>query len=251
MKNIHYKLLAIIILFTSCTEKKVEEIPLIEGLIANYYGAPVLFFSNEDTTTILDTVTVSAEGAFTVPQKSIQTAGFYYLEFSGTEKIDLFLKPNDYINLELNADSITKTYRSNNSKFMTALWALQKNNTIFATDMDTLLLKFNEMTGKTYNDSLYQSMYSQKDSIISLYKNKSMAIADEINSAVIDFYMLNQKTNNISQFSLERDRQLFIDNAKELSTNPQLKIIFEAYTNDIKKAYSAKDSIRDSTKDSE
>lgn len=239
MKNIYYISLAIVILLSSCGEKKVEQIPLIEGLIANYYGTPVLFFNDADPSQPIDTVEVSAGGAFIVPQKSIKTAGFYYLEFSGIEKIDLFLKPNDYINLELDADSISETYRSNNSKFMTALWALQENNTMFTSDMNKLLLDFNDMVGKTYNDSLYQSLYAQKDSIQNLYKSKSLEIAKEINSPVIDFFMLNQKTGNIAQFSLEVDKQLFINNAKELSSNPQFDAIFKEYVNNVMQAYSA------------
>lgn len=238
MKTIHFIFPLIIILLASCAEKKVEQIPLIEGLIANYYGAPVLFFSNENPTIPLDTVNVSAGGAFTVPQQSIENAGFYFLEFSGTTKIDLFLKPNDYINLELDADSISETYRSNNSKFMTALWSLQKNNTMFESDLNKVLQEFNEMAGKTYNDSLYQGMYRKKDSIQSFYKNNSIQIAEEINSPVIDFFMLNQKTGNISQFSLEDDKQLFLENMEELSTNPQFATLFKAYTNDVKNAYS-------------
>lgn len=238
MKNIYYKLLAIVFTMVSCAEKKVEQIPLIEGLIANYYGGPVLFFNNEYPATPIDTVDVSPAGAFIVPQQSIEAAGFYFLEFNGTEKIDLFLKPNDYINLELDADRISETYRSNNSKFMTALWALQKNNALFASDIDKLLLEFNEMAGKTYNDSLYLGTYEKKDSIRNFYKSKSIGIAEEINSPVIDFFMLNQKTGNISQFSLEDDKQLFLDNAKELETNPQFEAVFKEYTNDIRQAYS-------------
>ncbi len=243
MKNIYYKLLTIIILLSSCAEKKeVEKIPLIEGLIANYYGTPVLFFNNENPTIPLDTVSVSAAGAFTVPQKSIKAAGFYYLEFNGNEKIDLFLKPNDYINLELDADSISETYRSNNSKFMTALWALQKNNKMFVADIKKLTLEFDEMVGKTYKDSLYQSMYFKKDSIQNFYKSRSLEITEDINSPIIDFFMLNQKTANISQFSLEDDKQLFLDNAKELSTNPQFEALFKAYISDVMEAYTVMDA---------
>ncbi len=239
MKTNYFVIALLITIVVSCGEKKVEEIPLIEGLIANYYGTPVLFFSDANPSQPIDTVEVSAGGAFIVPQQSIETAGFYYLEFSGIEKIDLFLKPNDYINLELDADSISETYRSNNSKFMTALWALQENNTMFTSDMNKLLLEFNDMVGKTYNDSLYQSLYAQKDSIQNLYKSKSLGIAEEINSPVIDFFMLNQKTGNITQFSLEDDKQLFIDNAKELSSNPQFDAIFKEYVSDVMQAYSA------------
>jgi len=121
---------------------------------------------------------------------------------------------------------------------MTALWALQKNNTMFESDLNKLLLEFNEMAGKVYNDSLYQGMYRKKDSIQSLYKNNSIRIAKEINSPVINFFMLNQKTGNISQFSLKDDKQLFLDNVEELSTNPQFATLFKEYTNDVKQAYS-------------
>ncbi|SMO51639.1 hypothetical protein SAMN06265379_102155 [Saccharicrinis carchari] len=241
MKKIKHILIgALIILMGSCTQEQEQQIPLIEGLISNFRQTNVFLYSDEAPAVALDTIEVDIQGFFSVPQRSIQGAGFYFLTLNDSDRVNLFLKPDDYINLQIDANNVSASCRSNNSKFMMALWALERNNAEFKAAMEKLSHEFDAMSGKPYNKRLYEKMYSLKDSLCTFYKNKSIAIAKEVNSPVIDFFMLNQKAGNIAQFSLQSDSTLFLNNAEQLSDNPQLKKLFQQYDNDITKAYSEK-----------
>ncbi|WP_066629858.1 TlpA family protein disulfide reductase [Labilibacter marinus] len=240
MRNFTYSIFGIItLLLFSCSEKKVKQIPLIEGLVSNYAHQQIYLFNESDTSNALDTISIDTEGTFSVAKQSIKKAGFYYLDFADASRINLFLKPSDYINLNADASQLTNSIKSNNSKFHTTLWKLNKNRIAFAKEMDQLSDRLNQIDSENYNDSIYKALYKQKEILIEQYRKQSIDITKGNESPILEYIMLNQKAGNISIFNLQKDIQLFIDNAEKLTSNPETAELFQAYDQQIMQAFTA------------
>lgn len=240
MRNFTYSIFGIItLLLFSCSEKKVKQIPLIEGLVSNYAHQQIYLFNESDTSNALDTISIDTEGTFSVAKQSIKKAGFYYLDFADAGRINLFLKPSDYINLNADASQLTNSIKSNNSKFHTTLWKLNKNRIAFAKEMDQLSDRLNQIDSENYNDSIYKALYKQKEILIEQYRKQSIDITKGNESPILEYIMLNQKAGNISIFNLQKDIQLFIDNAEKLTSNPETAELFQAYDQQIMQAFTA------------
>ncbi len=237
--SIKYILASVAVLLFSCSEKKVQQIPLIEGLVTNYNGGNLFLYNDANPQFALDTIEVSSEGVFSVPKQSINDVGFYYLQFIDVGKINLFLKPNDYFNLQMDANDLLASCRSNNSKLLNAIWKLEISANKFKAEIEHLSAEMSEMEGQVYNDSIYEDLYNQKESIREKYRQESLQIVSSVKSPVVNFLMLNQKAGNTSLFSLQSDIQLFLDNGEELTNDEQLKSIFEEYDNNIMHAYTS------------
>ncbi|WP_430932021.1 TlpA family protein disulfide reductase [Saccharicrinis sp. 156] len=237
MKTFIYILACLLFVITSCSEKKVKQIPLIEGHISNYNGNKVFLFEDGAADVALDTADVDSEGVFSVSKQSIKTIGFFYLQFQDGGKINFFLKPTDYVYLQVDANNLLESCKSNNSKLLMSYWELEKINHEFNSKLKKLSEEFSYMEGQALNDSLYQNLYRRKDILIKDLRNKSLRIAKEANSPIIDFLMLNQKAGNNSLFSLESDLQLFVDNAEQLTSDEQLKKLFAEYDKKIMQTY--------------
>ena len=232
-------LIAILFAFgiLSCSEKKVKQIPLIEGMVTNYNHKNIFLFKDSEPEKILDTIAIRADGTFAVNKTSISTPNFYRLKFEDKGALSFFLNPSDYINFQVDANDILGSCKSNNSKFITCYWDLLRNQLAFNNEIKKLSADFSLLNDSTYNTKLYNSFYNNKKHVVAQYKKLSMEIAKRASSPIIDFVMLNQKAGNVTIFDLKADLQLFLDNAEALSLNKDLQHLFSNYDKEVMKAY--------------
>ncbi|TLX77672.1 redoxin domain-containing protein [Labilibacter sediminis] len=237
MKNCIYILL--VVLFSSCFEEKVKQVPVVEGRIENCTQKEIFLYKNDQPSVPVDTISVSTEGLFKVYKESVSEPGFYHLKLKDKHPVLLFLLPTNFVSLQFNEEQIRESCVSNNSKLSNAIWALQRNTSSFGVELDKLTRQLKELSGLAYNDSVYNHLKVQRDSLIQHYKKQSIQISKKVKSPVIDFLMLNQKYGNISLFSLEGDLQLFLNNAELLMKDAQLKHVFSAYDQELMTVYSS------------
>ncbi len=232
-----YSIILIAFLF-GCMDHQNKEIPVIEGTVINPKSAFLLFCKNDALSSkTIDTISINEEGNFYIYKSSIDTTGFYSLQ-SSDFNINLFLKPNHFVQLSFDANAPEKTIKSTNSKFHTYLWQIEKYNRQFAHEMNKTDLLFQQQIGKENVDSVVNTLKSQKDSITQLYKKKYIDLLEKTNSPVLDYLILNQKYKNNSVFSLESDLSLFLKNSDELIKDKDLKPLFEDYDKQLLSSYS-------------
>ncbi len=237
MRNTAYLLLASIIFTFSCSEKKIKTIPLIEGKISGMgASAPVIYLIQNGQSNHLDTAEITSEGSFSISKNNITEVGFYTLLIN-KQKINLFLSPDDYINIWFDNNDVSNC-KSNNSPVNSTIWALEKNTQQFASEMDKLTRELLEIKEVLPGDSSKIKLYQKREKLINQYKNKALKIGQGTHSNVVQFLMLNQKHGNVALFPLKENIQLFLDNAEKLNADEKLKKLFASYDEDLMKAYS-------------
>ncbi len=237
MKNIFNYIVLVFILF-SCSSPEKERVPVVDGVITNSDFENIYLYKKGNANLLVDTITVDKEGVFRVYKESIDSACFYTLGFHDGKQINFFLKPNDFVQLSIDANNIEESCVSKNSKFMNAFWSIERNNHKFQNDINDLSAEFSQLIGKENVDSIYAALLIQKDSLIQLYRNRSLEIAKKSKDKIIEWLMLNQKAGNVSLFDLQKDLKLFMDNSEKLISDPQLKNLFVAYDKHLMEAYS-------------
>ncbi len=239
MRKLIYIFIGIIFIIVSCSEKKVKQIPLIEGRITNYYEKDIFLFENGNNKIPLDTIIVNEEGYFSIPKESIKSTNFYYLQLNNKVRINLFLKTTDYINIQFDADNVNETLSSTNSNFMTKFWELERNNQLFNKEINKISSEVTQkLDEQELNDSLYESFSKRKDKLVNDFRKKNLKIVESTKNSVLDFVMLNQKAANVTLFDLKNDLDRFLKNAEDLIKDEELKRIFDSYDKEIMTAYS-------------
>ncbi|GAF01734.1 DUF4369 domain-containing protein [Saccharicrinis fermentans] len=238
MGKLSYIFAALLVIIVSCSEKKVKQIPLIEGQISNYSGHKAYLYADETPDIPLDTIEMDANGTFSVAKQCIEKAGFYYLRLENGGRINFFLRPSDYIHFQADAKHLLETCQSNNSKLLSNYWSLEKINLNFNTGLKEISTKLSQMGGQEPNDSLYKALHTQRNKLAQQLRDKCLKISEQANSPIIDFIMLNIKAGNQSLFSMKSDLQLFVDNAEQLTNDEQTQALFADYDKKIMQAYS-------------
>ncbi len=232
-------LICITSLLFSCFKKEDEKIPVINGQVINGNNQQLYLYQNNKNKVLIDTIKINSEGKFSVYQENIDTIGFYILESNKGDVINMFLEPYDFIQLTFDYNDVVNSCNSSNSKLLNAFWSIEKNTRTYSAELQEVIVQFQTLIGKEYNDSIYQHFYNQKDSITKIFKAKSINITKGIDNPVITYLMLQQKAGNNSIFSLVDDLDLFIKNDEELISDKKLKPLFEAYDKNLMRAYSS------------
>ncbi len=236
-----YYLLGILSMFVlfSCKESIEQKVPVVDGVLLNHTNSEILFYKQSDRALLLDTIVINEEGNFRIYQESVDVPAFYSLVFHDGSKINLFLEPNDFIQLQIDAKNIRESCHSKNSKVMNAFWQIESNEIQFQEEINNITGEFKSLIGTDDTDSLYQDLLKRKDSIINVYRVASFDIIKDVNNEVVIWKMLNQKTSNITIFSLEKDLKLFLENAENLTKDKNLEPLFRDYDKSLTKAYAA------------
>ncbi len=236
-----YYLLGILSMFVlfSCKESIEQKVPVVDGVLLNHTNSEILFYKQSDRALLLDTIVINEEGNFRIYQESVDVPAFYSLVFHDGSKINLFLEPNDFIQLQIDAKNIRESCHSKNSKVMNAFWQIESNEIQFQEEINNITGEFKSLIGTDDADSLYQDLLKRKDSIINVYRVASFDIIKDVNNEVVIWKMLNQKTSNITLFSLEKDLKLFLENAENLTKDKNLEPLFRDYDKSLTKAYAA------------
>ncbi len=228
----------LIVVVVACNTTENHKVPVVDGLILNSSAKKIFLFKNGETSYLIDTININEEGNFRVYKESIDSAGFYTLELGNNKNINLFLKPNDFIQLQLDATNVEASCNSKNSKIMNAFWDIERNNKQFQDELNNFSNSYKELIGKEDVDSLYFNLKMQKDSLINIYRNKSLEIIKNVDDEVVTWFMLNQKAGNVSLFNLEKDLKLFLSNSEKLVSNKQIGNLFSEYDKNLMKVYS-------------
>ncbi|MCW3784969.1 DUF4369 domain-containing protein [Plebeiibacterium sediminum] len=223
----------------SCKESVEQKVPVVDGILLNNTNSEIYLYKEGDQPLLLDTIVINEEGSFRIYQEKIETPAFYSLVFHDSSKINLFLKPNDFIQVQINAKDIINTCESKNSKVLNAFWKLERNEMQFQEQIKILAKDFKALIGNEENDSLYQALIKRKDSIINVYRDAGISITHNVSNEIVKWKMLNQKAGNISPFSLEKDLKLFLENAENLTRDEHWAPLFKDYDNSLTKAYAA------------
>ncbi len=226
------------IILSSCRGSDKHRVPVVYGVVSNFTSENIYLYKKTEVPILMDTLKVDKEGVFRVYKESVDTANFYTLVFSNGKSVNLFLRPDDFIQIHMDANNIESSCTSKNSKFMNALWNIERNNHKFQEEMDHLSIAFKALIGKEGGDSIYQSLLNQKDSLIKLYRNRSLEIVNNSKDKIIEWLMLNQKAGNVSLFDLQKDLKLFMDNSEKLVADSQIKDLFKEYDKDLMEIFS-------------
>lgn len=235
MKVFLFVVLAVSVL--SCQAPNEKKIPVIDGLVRNYTAQSVVLYCNNFKAEVIDTIKISEEGIFNVCQESIQKVGFYYLQLENGEKISLFLKPNDFVQFSFDATHVKASCNCKNSSFISAIWALESNTQRFSEELELITNRFKNGIVLSKDEALYQDLYHLKDSLVQHYRSNSLKIVKGIQNPILTYLMLNQKSGNVSLFSLEKDLKLFLNNSEQLMKDTSLSELFFAYDQQVMKAY--------------
>jgi len=237
MKSIFIFTILSVVLF-SCNPPEEQKVPVVNGVIVNYTQNPVFLYRNSESSLLIDTISINKDGIFNVYKESVDTVGFYSLDFGEGQFVNLFLKPNDFIQLEINANDIEGSCVSKNSKFMNAYWNIERNNRQFDKEINEVSTSFQNMIGLEDADSAYSSLNSIRDSLILVYRNKSLEIIKGVDNEVLTWLMLNQKAGNVSLFDLQKDLNLFLKNSEKIGEDKKIKDLFADYDKKLMDAYS-------------
>jgi thiol-disulfide isomerase/thioredoxin len=235
--------LLILLLAISCTQKTSEDIPLVQGKIHNSTNNKLYVFENNNQPVCIDTILINENGSFSIPSGSISKPGFFRFNDGIHEGINLFIFPNDSIHLVFDQQNPKLTCKSRNSRINNTIWTLERNTNEYKHKLESLTQKMIALTGKTNIDSSYQMLYQQKDSITELYRKKSLDIVKGESSPICTYFMLNQKVGNTSLFTLEKDMELFMQNAELLANEAVFGDLFSMYSEKIEQAVYTLESI--------
>ncbi|MCW3807886.1 TlpA family protein disulfide reductase [Plebeiibacterium marinum] len=222
----------------ACNKPVEQKVPVVDGQVINANGGKLFFYQQNTDIKLLDTITVSDQGSFRIYKESVTAPGFYFLQFENGQRINLFLRPADFIQLQVDANDVINSCKSKNSKTMNALWEIDRNTKELKTHLDRISGDFAGIVGKDSAVVLYQSLVAQKDSLLKKYKSKALKLLKGIDDEVVKWYTLNQKVANIILFSLEEDLKLFLGNSEKLMKDDRLSELFYDYDQDLMKAYS-------------
>jgi hypothetical protein len=231
-----FLILFILFFVISCTLKKTETKPLVKGKIHNSTNNKLYIFKNNNQPVCIDTILINENGSFSIPTGSISNPGFYQFRNGKHKAINLFIFPNNSIQLEFDQQNPMQICNSTNSTINNTIWALERNTKKYQQELDSLTKKMIALTGKKNIDSSHQKLYTQKDSITELYRNKSLTIAKENPSPICTYYMLNQKVGNSCLFTLKKDMKLFMQNAELLTNKNVYGDLFNSYYKKIEQA---------------
>ncbi len=233
-----FGMLLLFVLF-SCKESIEQKVPVVDGILLNHTNSKILFYKESDNAILLDTTVVNEDGTFRIYKEDVDVPAFYSLAFHDGSKINLFLGPNDFIQMQIDAKNIKESCQSKNSKVMNAFWQIERNEIHFQEEIHNITREFKTLIGSEDADSLYQDLQNQKDSIINVYREASIDITKNVDNDIVKWKMLNQKACNITLFSLEKDLKLFLKNAENLTSNESLDSLFIDYDKSLTKAYAA------------
>ena len=233
-----FGMLLLFVLF-SCKESIEQKVPVVDGILLNHTNSKILFYKESDNAILLDTTVVNEDGTFRIYKEDVDVPAFYSLAFHDGSKINLFLGPNDFIQMQIDAKNIKESCQSKNSKVMNAFWQIERNEIHFQEEIHNITREFKTLIGSEDADSLYQDLQNQKDSIINVYREASIDITKNVDNDIVKWKMLNQKAGNITLFSLEKDLKLFLKNAENLTCNESLDSLFIDYDKSLTKAYAA------------
>ena len=222
----------------ACNKPVEQKVPVVDGQVINANGGKLFFYQQNTDIKLLDTITVNDQGSFRIYKESVTAPGFYFLQFENGQRINLFLRPADFIQLQVDANDVINSCKSKNSKTMNALWEIDRNTKELKTHLDRISGDFAGIVGKDSAVVLYQSLVAQKDSLLKKYKSKALKLLKGIDDEVVKWYTLNQKVANITLFSLEEDLKLFLGNSEKLMKDDRLSELFYDYDQDLMKAYS-------------
>ena len=230
---------AFVVCSFSCKESIEQKVPVVDGILLNHTNSKILFYKESDNAILLDTTVVNEDGTFRIYKEDVDVPAFYSLAFHDGSKINLFLGPNDFIQMQIDAKNIKESCQSKNSKVMNAFWQIERNEIHFQEEIHNITREFKTLIGSEDADSLYQDLQNQKDSIINVYREASIDITKNVDNDIVKWKMLNQKAGNITLFSLEKDLKLFLKNAENLTCNESLDSLFIDYDKSLTKAYAA------------
>lgn len=224
----------------SCNEAVTTDTPLLHGIVRHHQNRVIKLYNNTVQPELVDSFKIAIDGTFSIEKGLVKEPGFYFLQVDSSNRINLFLDPSDYIEIRYDTHDVAQTVTSINSQLHNELWSIEYNEKLFANDIDLVTNKLHNHIGEVRNDSILNSILHKKDSLISLYRDKTDKILVNSNSLITKYWALQQKHGNISLYTLEDDLLLFFENAEELISVSYLKPIFDKYDKNILQIYALK-----------